>query len=147
LEKVNRGVTLSEGKTAGNGGSSYKTVETLLNVVATVHFANETCIFVDRVFTARRHTPTSALESLTSAATTVNGLYRYQPNNCQMMVLRVSTIVFYIQSFINRITTHYFTLPTIIAAIQKLTARLPVSIQSNLHFVPRFVLLHTWTTV
>jgi hypothetical protein len=87
LEQVNSGVTHSEGKPAGNGGSSNKTVETLLNVVATVHFANETWIFVDRVFTAQRHTPTSALESLTSAATTVNGLYRYQPNNCQMMVL------------------------------------------------------------
>jgi len=49
------------GQPAWNGVSRYETVETLLNVVATVHFANETWIFVNNVFTARRRTPTSAV--------------------------------------------------------------------------------------
>ena len=71
----------------------------------------------------------------------------YQPNNCQMMVLQSSITVFYFHSFMNRITTHFFTLPTMIPAIQKRTARMSVLIQSNLQFGHVFVVLHTWTTV
>ena len=45
----------------------------LLNVVGTFQFANKGWIFVNSVFTACRRTPTSALISLTSVATTKKG--------------------------------------------------------------------------
>jgi hypothetical protein len=119
----------------------------LFNVVATVHFDNETRILVNSVFTAPRRTPTSVLTSLTSVATTKKGYYTYQPNNCQMMVLRSSTIVLYFHSFMNLITTLFFPLPTTIPVIQKPTWRIRVLIQSNLQIGHVFVVLHTWTTV
>ena len=53
------------------------------------------------------------------------------------MVLRSSMIVFYFHSFMNRIMTLFFTLPTMIPAIQKPTARMRVTIQSNLQFRTR----------
>jgi len=117
-----------------------------LKVVATVHFANETWIIVISVFTARSTTPTSLLTSLLSIATTNISYYTYQPNICQMMVLRSSTWVFCFHSFMNHITTHFFTLPTIIPAIQKPTATMHILIEINLQFRQVFRVLHTRTT-
>jgi len=64
-----------------------------------------------------------------------------------MMILRSSMIVFHFHSFMNRITTLFFTLPTMIPAIQKPTAWRCVSIPSNHRFGHVFVVLHTWRTV
>jgi len=69
LEMINWGVAFPQDKPACNGMSSKKTVETLLNVVAAFHFANETLIFINGVYTAWRLTPTSARTSLTSHVT------------------------------------------------------------------------------
>jgi hypothetical protein len=41
-----------QGQPACNGVSSYKTIKRLLSMVAAFHFANETWIFVNSVFTA-----------------------------------------------------------------------------------------------
>jgi hypothetical protein len=61
--------------------------------------------------------------------------------------LQLSTLVFYFHSFMNHITTCFFTLSTMIPVIHKTIARMRVSIQSNLQFGHVFVVLHTWTTV
>jgi len=119
----------------------------LLNVVATFHFAYETSILVNSVFTAWWFTPTSVHTSLTSVATTRIGCYMYQPNNCGMMVLGSSTRVFYFLSFMNSIPTLFFNVPTMIPAIQKLTTKTRLSIQSNLQFRLIFIVLHNWTSV
>jgi len=58
---------------ACNGMSTKKTVETLLKVVGTFYFANETRIFLNSVFAARKRTSTSALTSHTSVGTTKKG--------------------------------------------------------------------------
>ena len=146
-ERRNWGAAVSEQQPGCNRMSSSKMIETLLNVVATFHLANETWIVVINVFTARRHSPTSAHTSLILVATTMKRMYMYQPKNCQMMVLWQRTIVFYFSSFMNLIATLSFTLPTMIPVIQKPTGRMRVSIQSNLQFGHVWMELHTWTTV
>jgi hypothetical protein len=96
---------------------------------------------------AGRCNSTPGLTSLTFIATTKKGLYRYQPNNCQMMVLQASTIVFYVHLLMNQFAFLFFTLQMMIPAIQKPIGTMCVSIQSNIQFGYVFVVLHTWTTV
>jgi hypothetical protein len=45
----------------------------VLDVVETFYSANESWIFINRVFTAERHTPMSVLTSPTYVATTPQG--------------------------------------------------------------------------
>jgi len=73
--------------------------------------------------------------------------YIYQPNNWKMKVLRSSTIIFSWFSFMYRIATIFCTLPMMIPAILKPTARIWVSIQSNVQFGYVFMVIHTWTTI
>jgi hypothetical protein len=47
----------------------------------------------------------------------------------------------------NRITTAFFTISMMIAAIQKPTATAAVSIRRNPKFGHRFMVLHTWAKV
>jgi len=63
-----------------------------------------------------------------------------------MMVSLSSTILFYFHSFMNCIPTLFFTIATMIPAIQKLKARMRVLNQSNLLFGCIFMELNTWTT-
>jgi len=58
-----------------------------------------------------------------------------------------STIVFYFHSFMNYITTLFFTVPIIITVIHMPTARILESIHSNRQFWQVFIVLHTWRTV
>jgi hypothetical protein len=58
--------------------TSTSAIQTLLNVVATMHFVDISSIFFQSVITARRHTPTSALISLTTVVTTKIGYFMLQ---------------------------------------------------------------------
>jgi len=127
--------------------SRYNTVKRVLNIVATSYFGKETWIFVNIVFTSQRYTSTSAHTPLTSVVTTQNELYIDHPNNCRMVVLQSSMIMFYCHSFLNHIATHVFTIPTIIPVIKDSRATLGVLMQSNLQFRHIFVVLHRSTTV
>jgi hypothetical protein len=56
-------------------------------------------------------------------------------------------IVFYFDWFLNNIATLIIILPTMIPEIQKLTAKMGVSIQNNIHFGNVFKVLHTARSV
>jgi hypothetical protein len=109
LERANQGAAFVDDLPAGNGMSSWKTVQTLLNIVSTFHFPTETWIFVNGVFTAQRYTLILVPTLLTSIATTMNWLNRCQLTNCLMMLFWSSTIIFTWYSFINCIVTLVFT--------------------------------------
>jgi len=64
-----------------------------------------------------------------------------------MMVFNLNTIVFYFHLIINRIATLFFTLLTMIPAIQKPNARMHVLIQHDVQFGHVLMLLHTSRTV
>jgi len=74
--------------------------------------------------------------------TTMKCKYKYLFNNCPMMVVGSSTTVFYVHSYVNLIATHFFTILTMVPAIQKPTARMHVSIPSNLLFGHVFMVLY-----
>lgn len=78
----------------GLGGSYYETDETLRNVVMTCHLANESWIFVNSVFPARRPTPISALTLVITVATAKRGQNNYQPNYYRMVQMILAGVGF-----------------------------------------------------
>lgn len=70
LDQLDPGAGCSVDQLAWNCMSSYQTIKMLLNVVVPLHFASETWIFINNVFTAQRRTPTLAITLPTSIATT-----------------------------------------------------------------------------
>jgi hypothetical protein len=129
VEKVHCGAIFSEDHPADNGMSCYKGFEILLHIVATFHFASETWMFINSVFSAPRHTLTWVLTSLTFMTTTKTAEYTYLLNNCQIIVLRSNVIALDIHSVMNQIVTRFITLPLLIPVIQQPTGRMGVSIQ------------------
>jgi len=134
-------------KPACDGLSRLNTVKTLQSIVWTLYFSNKTWIFVNSLFTAGWSSPTFAHTSLTTGRTSEKPYSIYQGNNGQMVVLRSSTILFYIHVFTNHIPTICVTFTMIHPAIQKPTAKIHVSIESNLLSGYIFKILHTWTSV
>jgi hypothetical protein len=134
LQQASRGVACAADQRALHDMSSSKTIITLHNIVAEFLFGNEILRLVNTVYTAQRHTPILVVTSVTTISTTKKVSYTYQLNNCQMMVLQSIMIVVYFYSFVTRIMTCFFFLPMMILTIQQLTAKMHVSIQSNIHF-------------
>jgi len=119
----------------------------ILNIVLKFHCGNKTWPFINCVCTAWKRTSALVLTLLTSVTTTKSGFYIYQPNNCQMMVLWLSMIEFYIHLSMNHNAIVLFTLQMMIPVILKETATMRVSSQSILQFGHKFMVLHTWRIV
>jgi len=119
----------------------------LLKFVSTFHFVKETGIIVNGIFTAQWFIPPSALTSLTSIVTTKQGWYTNLPNNCQIMVLWLSTMVLDLYSIWNSIATPIASHLMIIPINQRLTTCMGGSIQCNPQYRHSFAVLQPGTTV
>lgn len=122
------------------------TVEKLLNIVVTLHIAGTTWMLMNSVSTFRRRTATSLLRSLLSIVAIKKSGCTNQLNTWQWMVLWAGTIEFYFHLVMTHIMHVFLTLPTMISSIQKPTATICLSIQTDHWFAHVVTILCTWTT-
>jgi len=146
-ENVNQGAAYSEHHQALNCMRSSKSVKMLLNVVATIHFAYKTLIFVNSFTIARRCPPISALASHTANLTFKKRSYMYWLNNCEMRVAWPSTIAFCIHSFMHCLVTLFFTQPKMMSVIKKPMVKTRLLVSSKVHFRYGCTILHPCPTV